>query len=180
AGIDGAWRWLAENPCALILLDLDLPGLDSEKFLGQLRQRGLADSLSVVALISTDTPRASLDAALAAGADGYLALPLTEADLRAQVAIHLRQRTLTNQLRASEARLAGAQRGARLGSWELDMASRQLRWSAQLARILGLPWRPRSGAPWRPAGRWTWRCASAGPMAGSAGSGSRVGWSRTA
>ncbi|MDY0070935.1 MAG: PAS domain-containing protein [Porticoccaceae bacterium] len=139
AGIDGAWRWLAENPCALILLDLDLPGLDSEKFLGQLRQRGLADSLSVVALISTDTPRASLDAALAAGADGYLALPLTEADLRAQVAIHLRQRTLTNQLRASEARLARAQRVARLGSWELDMASRQLRWSAELARILGLP-----------------------------------------
>src|SRR5690606_3519903 len=56
AGIDGAWRWLAEHPCALILLGLDVPGLDSEEFLGQLRQRGLADSLSVVALISTDTP----------------------------------------------------------------------------------------------------------------------------
>lgn len=42
-------------------------------------------------------------------------------------------------LRASEASLANAQRIAQLGNWDLDRTTRQLRWSDEIYRILGLP-----------------------------------------
>ncbi|MCU0545016.1 MAG: MASE1 domain-containing protein [Oscillatoriaceae cyanobacterium Prado104] len=42
-------------------------------------------------------------------------------------------------LRASEASLANAQRIAQLGNWDLDRSTRQLRWSDEIYRILGLP-----------------------------------------
>jgi PAS domain S-box-containing protein len=42
-------------------------------------------------------------------------------------------------LRSSEASLANAQRIAQLGNWDLDRTTRQLRWSDEIYRILGLP-----------------------------------------
>ena len=136
--LEGAWQWLVDHRCALALLDLDVPSLEPGGFFEKLRDRDLADGMSVVALVRAGTPREILDAALAAGADGYLSLPLPERDLVAQVAIHLRQRKLTNQLRASQATLARAQQVAGLGSWQFDMASREFQGSAELARILGV------------------------------------------
>lgn len=49
------------------------------------------------------------------------------------------------ELRASEARLAEAQRIGSIGSWELDMLSDRLCWSAELCRIYGVE-PPRFGA----------------------------------
>jgi PAS domain S-box-containing protein len=42
------------------------------------------------------------------------------------------------RLRASEARLANAQRLAHLGNWELDLRTGELHWSDEIFRILGL------------------------------------------
>jgi len=48
------------------------------------------------------------------------------------------QRVL-EELRESENRLAEAQRRAHLGNWELDLATGQGRWSAEMARLHGWP-----------------------------------------
>ncbi len=48
-------------------------------------------------------------------------------------------------LRAREASLAEAQRIAHLGDWDLDLATRELRWSDELYRIVGVA--PRAFAP---------------------------------
>jgi PAS domain S-box-containing protein len=53
----------------------------------------------------------------------------------ARIAIEAIQRT--QALRKSEAMLAEAQRLARIGSWELDVATRQLSWSEQQFRNFG-------------------------------------------
>jgi len=50
---------------------------------------------------------------------------------------------LAGELADSRRRLEEAQRMARLGSWEFDMATSQLRWSDELFRIMGLD--PRGG-----------------------------------
>ncbi len=47
------------------------------------------------------------------------------------------QKRAKRELAASEARLAEAQRIARLGSWECDLETREIVWSDQLFRILG-------------------------------------------
>jgi PAS domain S-box-containing protein len=43
------------------------------------------------------------------------------------------------RIRESEAHLREAQRIARIGSWELDLHSRRLRWSEQIGEIFGVP-----------------------------------------
>ncbi len=54
-----------------------------------------------------------------------------------------RQRT-EHALRVSEARLAQAQQLAKLGSWEIDLATGQVSWSAEMYRLMGIS--PSSGA----------------------------------
>lgn len=49
------------------------------------------------------------------------------------------RRRVEDELRRSQARLSEAEQLAQMGSWELDVASGRMRWSAGLCRILGLP-----------------------------------------
>src|SRR5205814_8597222 len=49
----------------------------------------------------------------------------------------LRAKRASEALRRSEARLASAQRIARLGHWEHDLATGEFRWSEQLSAIFG-------------------------------------------
>jgi signal transduction histidine kinase len=60
---------------------------------------------------------------------------------------------ITHELRESEASLAHAQALARLGSWTLDVASGEMRWSSETYRLLGL--RPGS-TPQRLDGLLVW------------------------
>ncbi len=48
------------------------------------------------------------------------------------------RKAIENQLRKSEAALSEAQRIAHLGSWEVDVATRELSWSDELFRCFGL------------------------------------------
>jgi PAS domain S-box-containing protein len=57
------------------------------------------------------------------------------------------QRRAQDALRERETQLAEAQRIAHLGSWELDLATKQLRWSDEHFRIVGLEPRPDGLSP---------------------------------
>ncbi len=108
---------------------------DGEQLLGRLESRrtGLAEQYEVK-LSRADG--SSLWALVSAA-------PLTDTRGRSRGSLALvsdvtHRRNAEEELRASEARLAEAQRIARIGSWEWDVAADEITWSAELYRIWGV------------------------------------------
>lgn len=82
--------WLAEeNPYALAILDLTLPGIGGLEILRRLRADGRA--LSVIITTARDAIADRVDG-LDAGADDYLVKPFALEELIARVRVHLRRR----------------------------------------------------------------------------------------
>ncbi len=100
-GEQGLSRVRALRP-KLVLLDVVLPGISGTEVLRQIRADPALADVSVVLLSSTAVNPDNQVAGLDAGADGYIARPIANAELLARVRSHLRQLQLTDQLRASE------------------------------------------------------------------------------
>jgi CheY-like chemotaxis protein len=79
----------AEHP-DLVLVDLELPGIDPARLLARLREAALGDL--PVLVMSTGDDRPTRDQAAAAGATGFIPKPFTEAELRSEVAAILQRR----------------------------------------------------------------------------------------
>jgi len=101
-GTDAVARIRELRP-ALVLLDVVLPDLDGREVLRQVRADSSLEGVSVVFFSSEQLLPEQQAAGLDAGADGYIARPIAATELVARVRLHLRQRDLTEQLRASEA-----------------------------------------------------------------------------
>ncbi len=144
-------------PPDLVLTDVMMPRMDGFGLLAALRgEPGLGEL--VVILLSARAGEEARVEGLTAGADDYLVKPFSARELRARVdgAIHLarhrreaaaRERELRTQiatacdravLRQTEQNLQFALDAARLGSWELDIASGQFSSSAHSRQIFGL------------------------------------------
>jgi len=138
-----ALYWLADNTPSMILLDYSLPDMNGDQFIEQMNGSGM--SIPFIMVTGCD------DATLAArmmrfGACDYLLkdtnflkrLPAV-VDRTRHEAETLRSLRRTEQaLRLSEARLTRAQKIACMGSWEWNIVSGDLYWSAELYRIFGL------------------------------------------
>lgn len=59
----------------LVILDVNMPGMDGISLLGELRQRGLLQRVRVV-MVTTEGSEAQVARGLAAGASGYLTKPV--------------------------------------------------------------------------------------------------------
>jgi type IV pilus assembly protein PilB len=79
----------AERP-DLVLVDLELPGVDPARLLARLRESAVGD-LPVLVMSASDD-RHTRDRATAAGATGFIPKPFTEAELRSEVAAVLQRR----------------------------------------------------------------------------------------
>ena len=79
----------AERP-DLVLVDLELPGIDPTRLLARLRESAAAD-LPVLVMSASDD-RHTRDRATAAGATGFIPKPFAEAELRSEVAAVLQRR----------------------------------------------------------------------------------------
>ena len=75
----------------LILMDLQLPGIDGHEALGQLRHDASTATIPVVALTAY-AMRQDRERVLAAGFDGYLQKPIDVRRFPDQVREHLRER----------------------------------------------------------------------------------------
>ena len=97
---------LARHPdCALVLLDLALPGAHGLDLLGQLRRDF---PLLPVVVLSATHDRATVGAAMAAGAQGYIAKTSTPAELLDAVRTVLEGgRSVTSRLAASGPSVGG-------------------------------------------------------------------------
>lgn len=120
---------------SLVLLDMVLPDISGHVVLRQIRADPELAGVSVVLLSSLLVSPEHQATGLDAGADGYMIQPIAHAELVARVRLHLRQRELTDQLRASEARLVAAQAVAKVGSWEIDLTTQTAIWSEETHRI---------------------------------------------
>jgi diguanylate cyclase (GGDEF)-like protein len=150
---EGGQEALAEierAPYDLVLLDVEMPGLDGFETCVALRQNSASRQIPV--LIATGlTESEIIDRAFESGATDFIKKPLDWQILQHRIRFLLRasgafdqlRSTLTN-LRDSERRLASAQRLAQIGNWEWIPGEAEMLWSDQVYRILQIS--PGAGA----------------------------------
>ncbi|MHB1582283.1 MAG: SpoIIE family protein phosphatase [Acidimicrobiales bacterium] len=128
------------DPPDLVLTDVMMPNLDGFALLSALRADPATTAVPVVFL----SARAGADGVaegLEAGADDYIAKPFAARELLARVRANLeldRSRRTRAALERSEELLDQAQRLARVGSWEVEVATGSMLGSDELLRLLGL------------------------------------------
>jgi two-component system cell cycle response regulator DivK len=88
SGEDGV-RLARQHEPDLILMDLQLPGIDGHTALSRLRADARTAGIPVVA-VSAFAMRADRDRAMANGFDGYREKPISVRDLPDQVRMHVR------------------------------------------------------------------------------------------
>jgi PAS domain S-box-containing protein len=129
-----------EDPPDLVLTDVMMPGLDGFGLLAALRADPDTSHIPVV-MVSARAGEDGTVEGLEAGADDYLVKPFTARELRARVRANLeldRARRMRDALERSRTLLDQAEELAGVGSWEIELATGEVRASAQYLRLLGL------------------------------------------
>ncbi|HTJ31981.1 MAG TPA: SpoIIE family protein phosphatase [Dactylosporangium sp.] len=135
-----ALRKLRTESPDLVLTDVMMPNLDGFAFLAELRADEVAGHLPVIMLSARAGDEATVEG-LDAGADDYLVKPFSPRELRARVRANLefdRVRRTRDELQRSRELLDQAQRLASVGSWELDLATGDIRGSEEFLRQFGV------------------------------------------
>lgn len=122
----------------VVLLDVVMPGMDGYAACAALRAHPGGDQLPIVMVTGQDDLD-SIARAYDAGATDFIAKPLNWTLLRHRIRYVCRAGSTLKQLKASEARLAEAQRIAQLGSWEWSAGDTRLQCSGEVLRIFGIP-----------------------------------------
>ncbi|MGZ4612368.1 MAG: SpoIIE family protein phosphatase [Kineosporiaceae bacterium] len=124
----------------LVLSDVMMPRLDGFGLLAALRADPLTARTPVVMLSARAGEEATVEG-LEAGADDYLVKPFSARELLARVQANLeleRVRRSRREIERSRALLDQAQRLARVGSWEVDVATGSVTASDELMRQVQL------------------------------------------
>ncbi len=114
ADAPAALRLLHKEQCDLVVLDLEMPGVDGFALCRLLRAQNATSKLPVIAFSASDDENRKVEA-FAAGADDYITKPSSSGELLSRVSSHLR----------------AAQR-----EWALLGSNRELRFLADLGRGL--------------------------------------------
>ncbi len=122
----------------VILLDVLMPGLDGFAACAQLRADPLGSHVPVLMMTGLDDVE-SINHAYEVGATDFVTKPISFDLLSHRLRYMLRAKITADALRASEARLALAQRIARLGHWQADAQGVFEPWSRETYEVLGLP-----------------------------------------
>lgn len=109
------WQILNDEPAALILLDVGLPGKDGIELARELRAHD--DYLGII-LVSARSDDVDRIVGLESGANDYVTKPFNSRELLARVKIVLRETHLRRPAQRQWAR--------QFGSWELDLVRRVL------------------------------------------------------
>lgn len=121
----------------LAVLDVVMPRMDGFEVCAALRGRPDGDLTPILMLTGLDDLE-SIRRAYGAGATDFATKPFNWVVLGNRVRYMLRAQTTLAQLRRSQARLAVAQRIARLGHWEWDRRGDRVVWSREAGEIFGL------------------------------------------
>lgn len=122
----------------IVLLDVMMPGMDGFATCAALRAQPDGAHIPVLMMTGLDDVD-SINRAYEAGATDFAVKPLNWTILSYRVRYMLRASTAFKAVKASEARLANAQRIARLGNWEWNPVHDQWQCSEEVCHIFGLP-----------------------------------------
>ncbi|MEZ4334353.1 MAG: EAL domain-containing protein [Myxococcota bacterium] len=143
SGEEGLALVAAKRP-ELVVLDVQLPGIDGFETCRAIRALPQGDAISVLMVTASDD-LAAVEAAFDSGATDFATKPIHWRLLRHRARFIVRAgQTFTRLQHAleglsrSEQRLSDAQRIAHVGNWEWLAESEQMLWSQEAYRILGL------------------------------------------
>ena len=136
SGEDGLARFSEAVP-DLVLLDVMMPGIDGFEVCRRMRCDPRAGHVPIIMLTGLEDS-GSIDQAFEAGATDFIVKPINWKLLRHRVRYVLRSAATTEALADSEDRLLGAQRMARMGSWDWNAASDRLSSSRTCAELFGV------------------------------------------
>ncbi|RKQ86177.1 signal transduction histidine kinase [Solirubrobacter pauli] len=128
------------EPPELVVTDVMMPNLDGFGLLAGLQADPATTDIPVI-MVSARAGEEGTIEGLEAGADDYLIKPFAARELLARVHANLeldRARRTRDALRRSGDLLDQAQRLARVGSWELELATNEVTASAEYLRQVGL------------------------------------------
>jgi len=135
-GADGVAAFTAHKP-EMVLMDVRMPVMDGFEACAALRLLPAAATTPILILTGLDDTD-SIRKAYEAGATDFASKPINLFVLGHRVRYMLRAKRALDDLRGSEARLASAQRIARLGNWERQLKSGRMQWSEEMYRIFGV------------------------------------------
>lgn len=121
----------------VVLLDVGLPELDGFEVCRRIRELEHGKYLPILMLTASDDLE-SISLAYQAGATDFSAKTDHYELLVHRLRYMLRTKNIEHELRISEARLANAQRIAKVGHWELDMSKQALKCSEGICKVLQL------------------------------------------
>jgi diguanylate cyclase (GGDEF)-like protein/PAS domain S-box-containing protein len=133
-----AIRLFAEQRPELVLLDVAMPGLDGFATCAALRAMPGGERVPIVMLTGNDDLPAIMRS-YEVGATDFELKSVKWIVLGQRIHYLLRAKTTLDALRASEARLAAAQRIGKIGDWQWDAGNGRHHWSEQTSRLLGVP-----------------------------------------
>ncbi len=127
------------DPARIDLVVLAFEGMDSDDFALCRKLRARSDAHPVKILVAGEgDDEDRIARAYQAGADDWIPSPIEWPLFRLRTRALLRSDDRLVALNRRFARMEDAQRIAQVGSWELDVDSHDMRWSAETYRILGL------------------------------------------
>jgi predicted signal transduction protein with EAL and GGDEF domain/ActR/RegA family two-component response regulator len=140
----------------VVVLDALMPGLDGFATCERLRRLRGGEHVPVLMLTEIND-EASIARAYEAGATDFQARSGTEwALLSERLRYMVRAARLREELAESSAKLSKAQRIARLGNWDWNIAARTVKLSGECFAIAGLPQQDQAMADW-----FVWSCVVA-------------------
>src|SRR3954452_19099713 len=145
---DEALRHLLRTPVAVILLDVNMPGMDGFSTASLIKRRQRTRDIPIIFLTADRdaTELGQVELGYSSGAVDFLVKPFDPWILMSKVSVFVQLHRKNEQLRrqldeltASRTALATAQRIAKLVHFDVDVRSRQVTWSDGAAATLGLP-----------------------------------------
>ena len=135
-GNEAVARFAARRP-DLVLMDVRMPDRDGFEACAAMRLLPGGDAVPILIMTGLDDVD-SIRNAYEAGATDFASKPVNLIVLRHRIRYMLRAKRTLDDLRQSESRLSRAQHIARIGSWERDLRSGELRWSAEMYQLFGV------------------------------------------
>ena len=120
----------------VVLLDVIMPGMDGYEVCRALRERPELARIPVIMLTGLDDT-ASIERAYQSGATDFITKPINATLLTYRVRYALRASRMLEEIDRHRARLANAQRIARLGSWAWQPANGRFECSAEYRQVIG-------------------------------------------
>jgi signal transduction histidine kinase len=129
---------LALNHPSIILLDIKLPDINGFEVCRRIKSNPVTAATPVVHISATFQGLEHKVQGLEGGADGYITTPVEPEELIATVNAFLRIRQAETQAQQFQQRLSIAQKAARIGVFEWNLAEDQIAWTKEMELLYSL------------------------------------------